>query len=78
MRTGSTLRVRDFLSPPSIAMQTEGISVGLKDDSDLFVWEVLVVGPPDTLYEGGFFKAELVFPPEFPNMPVDPDASGWT
>ncbi len=27
------------------------------------------MGPDGTLYEGGFFKARLVFPPDFPNMP---------
>ena len=46
----------------------EGVSVGLVDDS-IFEWELLLVGPADTLYEGGFFKARLKFPPEFPNMP---------
>jgi len=75
----------------------EGVSVGLVDDS-LFEWELLLVGPADTLYEGtscppsltlppscdqvltlppsfppslagGFFKARLAFPNDFPNMP---------
>ena len=45
------------------------VSVGLADDSNLFDWEILVMGPDGTLYEGGFFKARLVFPPDFPNMP---------
>jgi ubiquitin-conjugating enzyme E2 G1 len=47
----------------------EGVSVGLGDDENIFNWEILLVGPPDTLYEGGFFKAVLEFPPNFPNMP---------
>jgi hypothetical protein len=110
-------------SPP------EGISVGPKDDN-LFVWEVLIVGPPGTMLyvrlplcpgltvdapgfgscslvadryperlplrvwkverfrahtfstdwswlsrawcrEGGFFKAELKFPEDFPNSPPE-------
>lgn len=29
----------------------------------------MIVGPPETLYEGGLFKAELVFPTDFPNNP---------
>jgi ubiquitin-conjugating enzyme E2 G1 len=33
-----------------------GFSAGLVDDNDIFKWEVLIIGPPDTLYEGGFFK----------------------
>ncbi|KAI0052504.1 ubiquitin-conjugating enzyme [Auriscalpium vulgare] len=47
----------------------EGFSAGLVDDNNLFEWEVLIIGPPDTLYEGGFFKARLSFPPEFPLLP---------
>ncbi|KAJ8610158.1 hypothetical protein CTAYLR_010379 [Chrysophaeum taylorii] len=47
----------------------DGISVGLVDDSNLYEWEIMIVGPPDTLYEGGFFKARLEFPKTFPNQP---------
>lgn len=47
----------------------EGFSAGLVDDSDVFKWEVLIIGPQDTLYEGGFFKAQLVFPKEYPQRP---------
>ncbi|KAJ6476253.1 ubiquitin-conjugating enzyme [Mycena sanguinolenta] len=47
----------------------EGFSAGLVDDDNLFEWEILVIGPPDTLYEGGFLKARLTFPPEFPLLP---------
>ncbi|EIW76683.1 ubiquitin conjugating enzyme [Coniophora puteana RWD-64-598 SS2] len=46
-----------------------GFSAGLVDESNLYEWEVLIIGPPDTLYEGGFFKARLSFPPEFPLLP---------
>lgn len=27
----------------------EGFSAGLADDSDIYSWEVLIIGPPDTL-----------------------------
>lgn len=27
----------------------EGFSAGLIDDNDIFKWEVLIIGPPDTL-----------------------------
>ncbi|KAK9470044.1 ubiquitin-conjugating enzyme/RWD-like protein [Dipodascopsis tothii] len=45
-----------------------GISAGLIDDN-IYRWEVLLVGPDDTLYEGGFFKAQLTFPEEYPLLP---------
>jgi hypothetical protein len=47
----------------------DGVSVGLGDDENIFKWELMIVGPPDTLYEGGFFAALLEFPPDFPNAP---------
>jgi len=47
---------------------SEIFSAGLQDDN-IFIWEVMIVGPPDTLYEGGFFKASLKFPTEYPNSP---------
>lgn len=47
----------------------EGFSAGLIDEDNLFKWEVMVVGPPDTFYEGGLFKAHLYFPKEYPQKP---------
>uniref|UniRef100_A0A673JLL4 Ubiquitin-conjugating enzyme E2 G1 n=1 Tax=Sinocyclocheilus rhinocerous TaxID=307959 RepID=A0A673JLL4_9TELE len=47
----------------------EGFSAGLIDDNDLYRWEVLIIGPPDTLYEGGVFKAHLTFPKDYPLRP---------
>jgi len=47
----------------------EGFSAGLLDDSNIFEWEVVIVGPPDTPYEGGLFKATLIFPHEYPMKP---------
>ncbi|KAL4149712.1 hypothetical protein QTP88_003589 [Uroleucon formosanum] len=47
----------------------EGFSAGLIDDNDIYKWEVLIIGPPDTLYEGGFFKAHVNFPKEYPLRP---------
>ncbi|EXX51945.1 Ubiquitin-conjugating enzyme E2 15 [Rhizophagus irregularis] len=29
----------------------------------------MIIGPPDTLYEGGFFKARMTFPKDYPLMP---------
>ncbi|WFD29542.1 E2 ubiquitin-conjugating enzyme [Malassezia sp. CBS 17886] len=53
----------------------DGFSAGLKDESNLFEWEILIIGPNDTLYEGGFLRAELLFPQacrrggEYPLLP---------
>lgn len=47
----------------------EGFRVKLLNDDDLFVWEVALFGPPDTLYQGGYFKAHLKFPTDYPYNP---------
>ncbi|GMH38517.1 hypothetical protein BSKO_06401 [Bryopsis sp. KO-2023] len=57
-------QLRDLLKKP-----VEGFSAGLVDDSNIFEWGVTVMGPPDTLYEGGFFKCLLTFPKDYPNSP---------
>ncbi|KAM7538304.1 hypothetical protein Aperf_G00000074904 [Anoplocephala perfoliata] len=47
----------------------EGFKVTLADEANLFVWDVAIFGPPQTLYEGGYFKARLSFPPDYPYNP---------
>jgi len=47
----------------------EGFSAGLINDEDIFKWEVVIIGPQDTLYESGCFKAHLTFPKEYPLRP---------
>lgn len=44
------------------------ISVGLHENK-IDQWEVLITGPNDTLLEGGYYKALLVFPPNYPMQP---------
>ena len=34
----------------------EGFRVKLANEEDMFLWEVALFGPPDTLYQGGYFK----------------------
>lgn len=37
----------------------EGFRVKLVNEDNLFEWEVAIFGPPDTLYQGGYFKVSL-------------------
>lgn len=39
----------------------EGFRVKLLGEDNLFEWEVAIFGPPDTLYQGGYFKVRLMF-----------------
>ncbi|KAK7889745.1 hypothetical protein WMY93_025305 [Mugilogobius chulae] len=47
----------------------EGFKVTLVDESDMYNWEVAIFGPPNTHYEGGYFKARLKFPVDYPYSP---------
>lgn len=47
----------------------EGFRVKLCNEDNLFEWEVAIFGPPDTLYQGGYFKAHMKFPPDYPYSP---------
>uniref|UniRef100_A0A7E4UM45 UBC core domain-containing protein n=1 Tax=Panagrellus redivivus TaxID=6233 RepID=A0A7E4UM45_PANRE len=46
----------------------EGFTVTC-DDNCLFKWTVGIFGPPGTLYQGGYFKAQLSFPSNYPYSP---------
>jgi len=47
----------------------EGFRVKLINDDVLFEWEVAIFGPPETLYRGGYFKAQVKFPLDYPYSP---------
>eukprot|EP00918_Siedleckia_nematoides_P063173 GHVU01137625.1.p1 GENE.GHVU01137625.1~~GHVU01137625.1.p1 ORF type:complete len:237 (-),score=44.13 GHVU01137625.1:1298-2008(-) len=46
----------------------EGFAVKANEDN-FFEWEVAIFGPPGTLYEAGYFKAQMRFPPDYPYSP---------
>lgn len=47
----------------------EGIKSRLINENNIFEWEVALFGPPDTLYEGGYYKAIMKFPQDYPFSP---------
>ncbi|OON23564.1 ubiquitin--protein ligase [Opisthorchis viverrini] len=51
------------------ATPVEGFKVNISSVENMFVWDVAIFGPPKTLYEGGYFKARLFFPPDYPYSP---------
>ena len=34
----------------------EGFTVSLDNDDDMYRWRVAIFGPPETPYQGGYFK----------------------
>eukprot|EP01115_Flamella_aegyptia_P003329 TRINITY_DN15604_c0_g1_i1.p1 TRINITY_DN15604_c0_g1~~TRINITY_DN15604_c0_g1_i1.p1 ORF type:complete len:248 (-),score=77.68 TRINITY_DN15604_c0_g1_i1:35-703(-) len=70
-KTGSTQatarlqkELKDLMKNP-----VEGFKVELADESNLFEWSVYIAGPPDTDFQGGIFKAVMLFPEDYPNSP---------
>ena len=55
----------------------EGFRVKLLNDDDLFVWEVALFGPPDTLYQGGYFKVYRIYRVNIPLQNREELYSAW-
>jgi len=43
--------------------------VHLLDESNVYVWEVLMDGPPESVYTGGHFKFHITLPSDYPFKP---------
>jgi ubiquitin-conjugating enzyme E2 G1 len=39
----------------------------IPSEQTFFVWDIILFGSVDTIFEGGIFKAQLSFPKEYPN-----------
>lgn len=46
----------------------DGVSIGINDDN-IYKWDVTLMGPKDSPYEGGIFKCKMEFPDNFPLYP---------
>lgn len=67
--TGSALRALSLEFKSLQEEPVEGFRVKLVNEDNLVEWEVALFGPPDTLYEGGYFKAHVKFPADYPYSP---------
>jgi len=67
---------RNILMKDLIAMQKTPLPFAwLPDDvlidDNILTWQLWLVGPEGTDYEGGVFKVRLTFPPSYPNEPPE-------
>lgn len=44
-------------------------SFSLKPPTDIYNWDILILGSPGSLYEGGVYKAVMKFPISYPDNP---------
>jgi len=73
MSTPGTRRLAKELEEVS----EEGISVEAKE-SNLFIWEGMLLGPGETSYEGGLFKFVMEFPSGPDGYPFKPPTFHFT
>lgn len=45
------------------------MTVALKDESDLYTWQVTLAGPASSVYEGGTYAVLLTLPTDYPFKP---------
>lgn len=41
------------------------------NENNFLEWKFLLIGPPDTIFDGGIFKGTIKFPKEYPNRPPE-------
>ena len=41
------------------------------DNNNFYLWNILLIGPPDTIFEGGIFKCQMIFPKNYPFSPPE-------
>ncbi|CAD6186284.1 unnamed protein product [Caenorhabditis auriculariae] len=58
-----SLELKDLQSQP-----VEGFTINVNEDN-LFLWTVGIYGAPKTIYQGGYFKAHIRFPTNYPYSP---------
>lgn len=49
--------------------QVEGCEVWMGDEANFLEWQVGIFGPPETIFQGAYFKAVLTFPVDYPFSP---------
>ncbi|CCF59537.1 hypothetical protein KAFR_0H01270 [Kazachstania africana CBS 2517] len=68
--TAASLLLRQYreLTDPKKAIPS--FNIELDDDSNIFVWNIgVMVLNEDSIYHGGYFKAQMRFPDDFPFSP---------
>jgi len=48
-----------------------GVSVGLVNEHNIFVWKCTLMGPNDSIYSGGLFYLIIKFPEDYPKKPPE-------
>lgn len=60
--------MKDYKRITQNASLSEDFSIGLINDN-ISTWEVVIIGPKETPYEFGIYRAEMIFPLDYPEAP---------
>jgi len=66
-RTAMKRIMREYIEIEEEAVP--GISISFPDESNVFIWQVIIAGPDDTIWDGGVFKLRVHFPENYPFKP---------
>ncbi len=56
---------KQYLSDPSSFYTIQ------PNSDNFFHWDILIFGPPETIYEDGIFKCQITFSNQYPNKPPE-------
>ena len=62
---------QEFIEISSSQIFNIGCTIGLQDNENYYKWRISFIGPKNTIYEGGLFFAEIIFPQDYPNNPPE-------
>jgi ubiquitin-conjugating enzyme E2 A len=60
--------LKDLIQIQSLTLQ-DGVTATPLNESNLFEWQAIIIGPDDTPYEGGIYELELSIPYNYPVKP---------
>ncbi|EDO17028.1 hypothetical protein Kpol_1065p45 [Vanderwaltozyma polyspora DSM 70294] len=68
--TAASLLLRQYRELTNPKKAIPSFHINLEDDSNIFVWNIgVMVLNEDSIYHGGYFKAQMRFPDDFPFSP---------
>ena len=66
MKTLERLK-KEFEETQEYSLCSFGCTIGLEEDDNYYKWRATLAGAQDSLYSGGLFNINIIFPEDYPN-----------